>query len=460
MDGKRQKTQMEMAFAEDTRDEVPTAKARAEPPTTRRDNESQALEQRLMEEICTCDNIGRAIKHVMQNKGAPGVDGMPVRKLPAHFAKNGQRIIEELLNGIYKPMPVKRSEVPKDGGGRRKLGIPTATDRTIQQAVLQVIQPSWDVTFSDSSYGFRPGRSAHQAIAKAQQYIAEERGWVVDIDLERFFDRVNHDRLMARLAKRIDDKRLLKLIRAFLNSGVMEEGLITPTGEGTPQGGPLSPLLSNIVLDELDRELERRGHKFVRYADDCNIYMRSERAAKRVMENISRFITKKLKLKVNEAKSAASQAWERKFLGFTVTKPKEGKPAKRIIAPRSIRRLKQRVRKITCPKRGKNKEQMTEELARYLPGWRAYFGYCEVPSQLERLDGWIRRRLRAAIWRRWETFKRRSKELHKRGVNLNLARGAAASRKGPWRLSTSQALHIALPNPYFKKLGLPLLAPV
>src|SRR5205085_1262586 len=290
------------------------------------------------------------------------------------------------------------------GGGMRKLGIPTVLDRFIQQAVMQVLQRQWDPTFSRYSYGFRPRRSAHQAVAQAQQYIAQGYGWVVDLDLEKFFDRVNHDKLMGRIAQRVDDKRLLKLLRAFLNAGVMENGLVSPSVEGTPQGGPLSPLLSNLVLDDLDRELERRGHRFVRYADDSNIYVRSERAGQRVMESVKRFISEKLKLKVNESKSAVAKPQERKFLGFSFT---SGKELKRKIAPKAIARFEERVREITHKARGRSMKQVMEELGPYMRGWRGYFGFCETPSVLRQLDAWVRRRVRCAFWRQWKTGRKR-----------------------------------------------------
>ena len=336
----------------------------------------------------------------------------------------------------------------------RKLGIPTVLDRFVQQAVLQVLQRKWDRTFSEHSYGFRPGRSAHQAVEAAQQHIAAGYRWVVDLDLEKFFDRVNHDRLMARLAQRIGDKRMRKLIRAFLTAGVMENGLVGPVDEGTPQGGPLSPLLSNIVLDELDRELERRGLRFARYADDCNVYVRSRRAGKRVMEGLVRFLAKRLRLKVNEQKSAVARPWERKFPGFSFTNA--GIP-KRRIAPQAVDRFKKRVRELTCRTRGVSKERMTEELARYLRGWLGYFGKCETPSVLEGLEQWTRRRLRSAIWKQWKRGSVRFVELRKRGVSKHLAAQTAGSAHGPWRLANSPALAIALPNAYFDSLGLPRL---
>ena len=336
----------------------------------------------------------------------------------------------------------------------RKLGIPTVVDRMVQQAVMQVLQKRWDRTFSDNSYGFRPGRSAHQAVARAQEYIAQGHGWVVDMDLEKFFDRVNHDKLMGQLAKRIQDKRLLKLIRAFLNAGVMENGLVSPSVEGTPQGGPLSPLLSNIVLDALDRELERRGHCFVRYADDCNIYVRSERAGQRVMNGVTRFITRKLKLKVNEAKSAVARPQKRKFLGFSF---KMGREIRRRIAPKSIARFKQRIREITRHATSLSLKTTMAELVPYMRGWRSYYGFCETPSVLVNLTRWVRRRLRCALWRQWKTRRRRRAALLELGVRDPLASRTAASSQGPWPLSHTKALQVGLSNAYFRALGLPSL---
>jgi len=322
---------------------------------------------------------------------------------------------------------------------------------------MQVLQRIWDGTFSHHSYGFRPRRSAHQAVTKAQQYLAEGYRWVVDLDLEKFFDRVNHDKLMARIAKRISDQRMLRLILAYLKAGVMEGGLVSPVDEGTPQGGPLSPLLSNIVLDELDRELERRGHRFVRYADDSNIYVRSRRAGERVMTSIAKFITRKLKLKVNDEKSAVARPWARKFLGFSFTWQRE---PKRRLAPKAIARFKQRVRELTRRTRGGSAETMVQQLSRYLIGWRGYFGFCQTPSVLQSLEAWVRRRLRSVIWKQWKRGKVRFAELHKRGVGHDLAAQTAGSPHGPWRLSNSPALAIALPNAYFGSLGLPSLVSI
>jgi len=336
----------------------------------------------------------------------------------------------------------------------RKLGVPTVLDRLIQQAVIQVLQRQWDPTFSESSYGFRPGRSAQQAVAQAQKHIAEGHGWCVDLDLEKFFDRVNHDKLMGQIAKRVEDKRLLKLIRAFLNAGVMENGLVSPSVEGTPQGGPLSPLLSNLVLDELDRELERRGHRFVRYADDCNIYVRSERAGQRVMESVTQFITQRLKLKVNEAKSAVARPQERKFLGFSFS---AGPEVKRVIAPKALDRFKRRVREITRRAKGVSMKTTIEELAPYMRDWRGYFGFCETPEVLIGLTRWVRLRLRAALWRQWKTPRRRREALIEPAVRTRLASNTAGSGLGPWYLAKAKALCMGLSNAYFKSLGLPSL---
>jgi RNA-directed DNA polymerase len=451
MSDKRQKNQLELAFTEMRRSEAPRDSAGGtESLVVKREAESKVNEQ-LMEAVCERSNCEQALARVKSNKGSAGIDGMTVEQVPDYLKKHWPTIREQLLNGTYKPQPVKRVEIPKPDGGMRKLGIPTVLDRFIQQAVMQVLQRSWDQTFSAHSYGFRPGRSAHQAITKAQQYIAEGYGWVVDMDLEKFFDRVNHDKLMAKLAQRISDKRLLKLIRAFLRAGVLEGGLVSPVDEGTPQGGPLSPLLSNIVLDELDRELERRGHWFVRYADDCNIYVRSQRAGERVMKSVSEFITKKLKLKVNDQKSAVSKPSKRKFLGFSFTWHRE---PKRRIAPKAIARFKQRVRELTRRTRGVKVETMVAQLSRYLLGWRGYFRFCQTPTVLRKLEEWTRRRLRSVIWKQWTSRRVRFAELTNRGVGKDLAAQTAGSAHGPWRLSNSPALTIALPNAYFASLGL------
>src|SRR6266436_423328 len=390
--------------------------------------ESPANTIRLMEEVCERENLLEALRRVKGNEGSAGIDGMTVGQLGGYLKEHWLTIREQLLNGTYTPQPVRRVEIEKpDGGGMRKLGIPTTLDRFLQQAVMQVLQRRWNPTFSDHSYGFRPGRSAHQAVTQAQLYLAEGYGWVVDLDLEKFFDRVNHDKLMGQVAKRVEDKRLLQLIRAFLNAGVMENGLVSPSVEGTPQGGPLSPLLSNLVLDALDRELEDRGHRFVRYADDCNIYVRSERAGRRVMTSIKRFITQRLKLKVNEAKSA--------------------------VAPKSLERFKRRIREITRKAKGVSIKTTVGELAPYMRGWRGYFGFCETPEVLIALTRWVRLRLRAALWRQWKTPRRRRAALIALGVSGEL-RNMAGSGRGPWHIARSKALSVGLSNAHFKSLGL------
>jgi RNA-directed DNA polymerase len=417
--------------------------------------ESQANTEKLIEEACEKENLKEALRRVKANAGAAGVDGMTVKELPDFLRENWPRLKEQLLTGTYRPQPVRRVEIPKSGGGMRKLGIPAAVDRFVQQVVLAVLQKRWDPTFSEHSYGFRPGRSAHQALAKAQEYIQQGYDWVVDLDLEKFFDRVNHDVLMSRVARRVSDKRMLKLIRGFLNSGVMENGLVGPTEEGTPQGGPLSPILSNLLLDELDKELEQRGHRFVRYADDCNIYVKSERAGLRVMEGVKAFLTRKLRLKVNDSKSAVARPKDRKFLGFSFT---WGESAKRRIAPQAILRFKERIRELTRRTRGISIERMIEELRGYLIGWRGYFGFCQTPSILKELEGWTRRRLRCVIWKQWKRGPVRFKKLRSRGIGIAIAAQTAGSAHGPWRLSNSPALDRALPNAFFDSLGLPSLA--
>ncbi len=430
-----------MAPAEGT---VPlVANSQAERPTS---------SDRLMESICDPENLNAAMAKVIANGGAPGVDGMRVSQLEKYFERHRERIVGELLAGAYRPQPVKRVEIPKPDGGVRKLGIPTAVDRVIQQAILQVLSPRWDETFSESSFGFRPGRSAHQAVAQAQQYLEEGYIWVVDMDLEKFFDRVNHDVLMSRVARRVEDKRLLKLIRAFLNSGVMIDGLAEATPEGTPQGGPLSPLLSNLLLDDLDRELTARGLRFARYADDCNIYVKSRRAGERVLGSVTRWLATKLRLTVNQTKSAVDRPWNRKFLGFTFTTQR-----KRSIAPSSRAKFKNRIRELTKRNRGASLGRVVSELRSYLLGWRGYFGFCQTPSVLRAFDSWIHRRLRCYAWKQWKTGRRRFAELRRLGVGKDLAAQTAGSSKGYWHISRSPALNGALARAHLTELGLPLL---
>ena len=455
MSDKRQKNQLELAFTDESRGEAPRVSAEGtESYMAERGTESPAIGEQWMEEVCGRENCKQALARVKANKGSSGVDRMTVQQLPEFLKRHWPAIREQLLSGTYKPQPVRRVEIPKPDGGVRKLGIPTVLDRLIQQAIMQVLQRKWDRTFSGHSYGFRPGRSAHQAVEAAQKYIAAGYRWVVDLDLEKFFDRVNHDRLMAKIAERVGDKRLLKLIRMFLTAGVMEDGLVNPVDEGTPQGGPLSPLLSNIVLDELDLELERRGLRFVRYADDCNIYVRSRRAGQRVMKSVTRFLAVKLKLRVNNGKSAVARPWARKFLGFSFTSA--GIP-KRRIAPKAVDRFKERVRELTGRTRGVSIERMAEDLTRYVRGWIGYFGKCETPSVLAALEGWLRCRLRSVIWKQWKRGTTRFAELRKRGMKRDLAAKTAGSGLGPWRLADSPGLHIALPNAYFDSLGIPRL---
>ena len=455
---RRSKIQLELAFGVEATGEARSVRAggiEADAADVAVESPA-ALAGPCMEAFVERDNLKEALARVRRNKGAPGIDGMTVEALGAHLKDHWPTIRAQLLDGSYEPQPVRRVEIPKPTGGVRALGVPTVLDRFIQQAVLQVLQAYWDGTFSASSYGFRPGRSAHQAVSAAQGFIASGRCVVVDLDIEKFFDRVNHDILMGLVAKRVADKRILKLIRGFLTCGVLADGLVGPTDEGTPQGGPLSPLLSNLMLDVLDKELERRGHCFARYADDCNIYVCSVRAGERVMASVERFLDRRLKLRINRAKSAVAQRSQRKFLGFSFTR---GATPKRRIAPQALARFKERVREATRRTRGASLEQIVEDLSRYLIGWRGYFGFCETPSVLRALDQWIRRRLRSVAWKQWKRGRTRFAELRRRGVGIDSAAQTAGSAHGPWRISNSPALAIALPNDHFRKtLGLASLA--
>lgn len=407
----------------------------------------------LMEELCERGNMRAALQQVRANKGAPGIDAMHVEELPAFLKAHWLAIKEQLLQGTYQPQLIKRVEIPKPGSReKRKLGIPCVLDRLIQQAMLQVLQWRWDPTFSAFSYGFRPGRSAHQAVAQAQAYLEQGYSYVVDIDLEKFFDRVCHDRLMSRLAQRITDKRALKLIRAYLQGGIFEDGLTTRPIEGTPQGAPLSPFLSNVVLDELDKELETRGLRFCRYADDSNIYVRSARAGARVMASISRFITQRLKLQVNWSKSAVDRPWKRSFLGFSFTGGKL--PKRRKIAPKALARFKARVKALTRRNQGRSLQRVITTLSEYLRGWIGYFAFCQTPAVLRALDGWIRHRLRCLQWKHWKVYRRRKAELIKRGVPPTLAHTTAWSAKGPWKISHTPGVRMALNNQLFDRMGL------
>ncbi|WPZ17604.1 group II intron reverse transcriptase/maturase [Geobacillus subterraneus] len=404
-----------------------------------------------MKQVLSRENLLRALKQVEKNKGSHGTDGMSVKDLRRHLVEHWDVIRRALEEGTYEPCPVRRVEIPKPNGGVRLLGIPTVTDRFIQQAIAQVLTPIFDPSFSEHSYGFRPGRRGHDAVKKAKQYIQEGYTWVVDIDLEKFFDRVNHDKLMGILAKRIPDKILLKLIRKYLQAGVMINGVVMETQEGTPQGGPLSPLLSNILLDELDKELEKRGHKFVRYADDCNIYVRTKKAGERVMKSITAFIEKKLRLKVNETKSAVDRPWRRKFLGFSFTPNKEPKIR---IAKESIRRMKQRIRTMTSRSKPIPMPERIEQLNQYILGWCGYFSLAETPSVFKELDGWIRRRLRMCQWKEWKLPRTRVRKLQSLGVPKRKAYEWGNTRKKYWRVAASPILHKALGNSYWKSQGL------
>jgi RNA-directed DNA polymerase len=405
----------------------------------------------LMEEVLRRENMMVAHARVVKNGGAPGVDGMNIEELWGHCQKHWARIREELLSGTYVPQPIRRMDIPKpDGKGTRTLGIPTVLDRMIQQALLQVLTPIFDPMFSDGSFGFRPGRSTHDAVARAREHIAAGYGWVVDMDLEKFFDRVNHDVLMARVARRVKDKRVLLLIRRYLQAGMMEGGLEAPRKEGTPQGGPLSPLLSNVLLDELDKELEQRGHRFVRYADDCNVYVRSEEAGKRVMASLEHFLAKRLRLKVNRDKSAVARPSERKFLGYTVSRHK--KPTLKV-APKSEQRLKRKLQPLFRRGRGRPLVDTIRDLSRILRGWVAYFRLAEVKTCFERLDKWVRRKLRCMVWRQWKTPRTRVQKL--RGLGVDLRReGTGAYSRGPWWNAGAPHMHVAVPSASLRQLGL------
>lgn len=409
----------------------------------------------LMERILSRGNLLSALKRVERNKGSHGVDGMSVQNLRAHIVEHWETMRSELLEGTYQPQPVRRIEIPKPDGGMRLLGIPTVTDRLIQQAIAQVLTSIYDPTFSSHSYGFRPNKSAHDAVRKAKGYLKEGNRWVVDIDLEKFFDKVNHDRLMGTLAKRIEDKRVLKLIRTYLNAGIMINGVFTRSVQGTPQGGPLSPLLSNIVLDELDKELEERGHKFVRYADDCNIYVKTKKAGMRVMKSVTSFIEETLKLKVNLNKSAVDRPWKRKFLGFSFTFNLNPKIR---IAKESVKRMKTKIREITSRKKPYQMEYRIKKLNQYLIGWCGYYALADTPSVFVIFDSWIRRRLRMCMWKAWKLPRTKVKKLIGLGVPKGKAYEWGNTRKSYWRVSSSPILHRALNNSYWNHQGLKSLS--
>lgn len=399
-----------------------------------------------MEEVVEAANLRQALKRVRSNKGSPGVDGMTTRELPAYLREEWPRLKEALLGGTYRPQPVKRVEIPKPGGGVRALGIPTVVDRFIQQAILQILSPVYEPTFSSSSYGFRPGKSAHQALEAGRRHVASGRTWVVDLDLEKFFDRVNHDVLLGRLAKRIGDPRVLRVIRRYLEAGVLADGVVIERHEGTPQGGPLSPLLANILLDELDREVERRGHAFCRYADDVQIYVRSQRAGERVLASITRFLRQTLRLQVNHAKSAVAWTRERTFLGYRLRGRKRVYLA---VAPESVDRAKATMRRITKRNRGVRFDRVLSELRTFTDGWVGYFWRAQTPSLFRKLDQWIRWRLRCYRWKQWKTPQRRAQAL--RAVTPPGTRPATSG--GPWRAAGSAPVKAALSNATLADLG-------
>ena len=401
--------------------------------------------QALLAQVLDRANLQRALKQVRQNQGAPGIDGMSVDELPEYLRHHWPEIRAQLVAGSYRPKPVKRVEIPNPDGKTRPLGIPTVLDRFIQQAVAQVISAQWEAHFHRHSYGFRPGRSAHQAVREVQAAVRAGHGWVVDMDLQAFFDRVNHDRLMARLKSRCADADLLRLVNRFLKAGVSVGEQIEPTPMGVPQGGPLSPVLANVVLDELDWELERRGHRFARYADDCNILVGSRRAGERVMASVTRYVSDTLRLTVNPLKSAVDRPMNRKFLGFTVSR----NGARLKVADKAIDKLKDRVRELTRRTRGTNIGVIVAELRETLLGWKAYFGIAEVLSPLREIDKWVRRKLRCYLWKQWGPAGYR--ELRKRGISVREAWNTSKSAHGPWRLSKTPALAIALPLSFFTK---------
>jgi len=406
----------------------------------------------LMAQVLERENLIRALRQVRRNKGAPGIDGMTVEQLPDHLKVHWPRIRDELTAGCYRPQPVKRVLIPKPDGRKRKLGIPTVLDRFIQQAIAQVVQRYWEPHFHDHSYGFRPGRSAHHAVRYAQTQIRGGKDWVIDLDLDAFFDRVNHGRLIRRLYRHLPERGLVQLINRYLKAGVMIDQRRIATTEGVPQGGPLSPVLSNVVLDELDWELEQRGHVFARYADDCNIFVASRPAGERAMASLQHFIEHTLRLKVNARKSAVGRPWERSFLGFTFSR----RGGKVKVADKAIERLKATIRELSLRTRGHSLSRIIRDLRESLLGWKAYFDLAEVLSPLRDLDKWLRRRLRCYQWKQWGRAGYR--ELRKRGVSVHLAWNTSKSAHGPWRLSHSPALYLALPTRYFRNLGLPELA--
>lgn len=453
-----QKSVEQIELPLEDRGEAPRAERSGEAVAAGQGDERSGLDTaRLMERVLEGGNLRRALKRVQQNEGSPGVDGRTVEELPADLKQHWPALREQLLTGRYQPSAVKRVEIPKPGGGVRTLGIPTVRDRFIQQAVLQVLQPLIDPTFSESSYGFRPGRRAHDAVCQAQRYVQSGRRWVVDVDLEQFFDRVNHDVLMGLVAKRITDPRIRTLIRRYLEAGVLVTGVVVDRHEGTPQGGPLSPLLANVLLDVVDQQLERRGHRFVRYADDCNVYVRSKRAADRVMARLTQLYAK-LKLRINPAKSAVAPAWQRSFLGYSFWVA-PGKIVKRRVAPKALDKMKERVRVITARNGGRSLTQVVALLRSYLVGWKAYFRLADTPGVFTDVEKWLHRRLRTLMLKQWKRGRTMYRELQRRGVNGAALGIAARYGRSWWHVAAHKALHIALPGRYFERLGVPRLAP-
>jgi len=455
LDGVEQQKSKELELPLAARGEALGAERSAQASTAVQGSERPGTSD-LMEAVVERRNLQAALKRVKQNKGSPGIDGMTVEELPDHLRVHWPRLREQLLAGTYQPQPVRRRTIPKSGGGERELGIPTVLDRFIQQAILQVLQPRFDPTFSQHSHGFRPRRSAHDAVCEAQRYVQQGRVVVVDVDLEKFFDRVNHDMLMGRLAKRIEDRRLLGLIRRYLDAGVMANGVVMERHEGTPQGGPLSPLLANVLLDDVDKELEKRGHAFVRYADDCNVYVRSQRAGERVMQTLRRLYAR-LHLRVNESKSAVARVQDRKFLSYSFWLSPKGE-VRRTIASKALDAMKDRVRHMTSRVRGRSLAQVCGDLRKYLPGWKAYFRLVELPGIFRDLDGWIRHRLRSLQLKHWRRGPTIFRELRARGMSSRDARRVAGNARSWWR-NSKMLINVALPNKLFDALGLPRLAP-
>lgn len=445
-----------MELALEARGEAPQGQRSGEAGPTARGAERSGDDD-LMSRVVERSNLARALKRVRQNQGSAGIDGMTVDELVPYLRAHWSAIRGQLLTGRYRPSAVRQHQIPKAGGGMRMLGIPTVLDRFVQQAVLQVLQPRFDPTFSESSYGFRPRQSAHDAVCQAQRYVQSGRRWVVDVDLEKFFDRVNHDVLMGKLSQRITDRRMLALIRRYLEAGMMANGVVQERYEGTPQGGPLSPLLANVLLDDVDKELERRGHRFARYADDCNVYVQSKRAGERVMEALVGLYAK-LRLRVNPEKSTVARVWNRQFLGFSFWVA-PGRVVKRRVAPKALKAMKERVREITSRNGGRSFSQVVAELRSYLIGWRAYFQLANTPGILADVDQWLHRRLRMLMLKQWKRGRTMYRELQRRGVGGAALGIAARYGRSWWHVAAHKALNIALPGTYFDSLGVPRLAP-